>query len=130
MCGFNWSVDGIAELGIEGVDVIVADVSNEESIQAMCARTKVLIDVVGPVRMLARVVWLCLLNYVYITYFQYIEFGEVVVRSCIKQKCDYVDITGETYVRTVCVSVCVVFELIISSQWTDSIRNIDVWVQP
>ncbi len=29
---------------------------------------------------------------------QYIRYGEPVVKACINQKCHYVDITGETYV--------------------------------
>ena len=37
------------ELGITGVDVMVADVSNEASIRAMCSKTRVVVDVVGPV---------------------------------------------------------------------------------
>ena len=38
------------ELGIEDVDIIVADVSDQDSIETMCGRTRVIIDVVGPVR--------------------------------------------------------------------------------
>lgn len=37
------------ELGIEGVDVIVADVSDQDTLEVMCSQTKVVIDVVGPV---------------------------------------------------------------------------------
>ena len=35
--------------GIEDVDVLVADVSDQSSIDAMCARASVVIDCVGPV---------------------------------------------------------------------------------
>lgn len=37
------------DLGIEGIDILVADVNDEASIEAMCSKTKVLMDVVGPV---------------------------------------------------------------------------------
>lgn len=63
-------------LGIEDIPVIVADVSDEESLETMCSQTRVVIDVVGP----------------------YVKYGEQVIRACISQKCDYVDITGETFV--------------------------------
>lgn len=35
--------------GIEGIDAIVADVSDQASLEAMCAKTSVLINCVGPV---------------------------------------------------------------------------------
>ena len=37
------------ELGIEDVDIIVADVADQNSLEVMCSQTKVVIDVVGPV---------------------------------------------------------------------------------
>lgn len=61
--------------GIEGVDVIVADVNDQASLEAMCARATVLVNCVGPYQL----------------------YGEPVVQACISQKCHYVDITGETY---------------------------------
>ena len=33
--------------------------------------------------------------------FQFQLYGEPVVKACINQKCNYVDITGETYVSVV-----------------------------
>ena len=38
------------ELGIEDIDIIVADICDQDSIEAMCGRTRVIVDVVGPVR--------------------------------------------------------------------------------
>ena len=35
--------------GIDGVDVLVADVSDQDSLEAMCGDTAVVIDCVGPV---------------------------------------------------------------------------------
>ncbi len=35
--------------GIEGVDVVVADVNDQESLEALCSRASVLINCVGPV---------------------------------------------------------------------------------
>ena len=64
------------ELDIVDVAVITADVSNEESLEEMCGRCRILLDVVGP----------------------YVLYGEAVVKACINQVTDYVDITGETFV--------------------------------
>ena len=41
-----------AESGIEGIDTIVADVSDQASLEAMCSKATVLINCVGPVRIL------------------------------------------------------------------------------
>ena len=38
-----------AESGITGVDTMMADVSDQASLEAMCASTSVLINCVGPV---------------------------------------------------------------------------------
>ena len=46
----SWYLYLFIELGIEDVDIIVADVSDQDSIETMCGRTRVIIDVVGPVR--------------------------------------------------------------------------------
>ena len=35
--------------GIEGIDLIVADVFEQESLEAMCAQATVIINCVGPV---------------------------------------------------------------------------------
>lgn len=80
----TWAVAGrnmdklkqsMRDSGIENVDVVVADVSDEASLEAMCARTTVLLNCVGPFQL----------------------YGEAVVKACINKKCNYVDITGETY---------------------------------
>lgn len=72
----NGDSNPFTDLGIEGVATMMADVYNEESIERMCGRASVILDVVGP----------------------YVLFGEVVMKACINQRCDYVDITGETFV--------------------------------
>ena len=60
-------------LDVDGVPLIVADVNDSASMNAMCARARVLINCVGP----------------------FFKWGEPVVRACVRNKCDYVDITGE-----------------------------------
>ncbi|RIA97106.1 saccharopine dehydrogenase-like oxidoreductase [Glomus cerebriforme] len=54
-------------------EVIVADVSNPESLHTLAKRAKVFIDCVGPFRL----------------------YGEPVVRVCIENETDYIDISGE-----------------------------------
>ena len=44
-------------LGIKGVDVVVADVNDQESIEAMCAKTRVVVNVVGPVGAWIKLDW-------------------------------------------------------------------------
>ena len=39
----------LSESGIEGIDVVVADVNDQDSLEAMCADATVIIDCVGPV---------------------------------------------------------------------------------
>lgn len=53
--------------------IVVADATQEESIQAMAADTRVVISTVGP----------------------YIKYGEVLVRACAESGTDYVDLCGE-----------------------------------
>ena len=60
-----------------GVTTISANINDEGSLEEMCGRCSVLLDVVGP----------------------YVLYGEAVVKACINKGTDYVDITGETYVR-------------------------------
>jgi short subunit dehydrogenase-like uncharacterized protein len=52
---------------------VVASVDDDASLQAMAARTRVLLTTVGP----------------------FIDYGEAVVRACVEQKTDYIDSTGE-----------------------------------
>ncbi|KAK4511081.1 uncharacterized protein ATC70_012291 [Mucor velutinosus] len=53
--------------------VLVANVTQREQLDAMTSQTKVIINAVGPFRFM----------------------GEYVVRSCVENSCDYVDVTGE-----------------------------------
>lgn len=55
------------------VDILTADVANEESLRAAAAKCTLLLDCVGPFRF----------------------FGEPVVKACISAGCHYIDITGE-----------------------------------
>lgn len=64
---------GLVGMGKTMPFIIEADVFAVESLDNMCSQTKVLIDCVGPFRF----------------------FGEQVVKACIKNRTDYVDITGE-----------------------------------
>jgi short subunit dehydrogenase-like uncharacterized protein len=56
-----------------GVDVLQADVNDGPSLDRLAASTRVLLTTVGP----------------------YARYGEPVVRACVEQGADYVDITGE-----------------------------------
>lgn len=59
--------------GRERVAVIVADVGDDESLRAMAAAARVVINAVGPYRF----------------------YGAAVVRAAVAAGCDYVDVTGE-----------------------------------
>lgn len=67
-------LEGIARSLPRAVEIIVADVSRPDSLDAMCARTSILVTTVGP----------------------FVRFGSDVVRACVTHGCDYLDITGET----------------------------------
>lgn len=54
-------------------DIVIADVGNFESLSEMAAQTKVIITTVGP----------------------YARYGEPLVKACIENKTDYVDLVGE-----------------------------------
>ncbi|XP_074601515.1 saccharopine dehydrogenase-like oxidoreductase [Brevipalpus obovatus] len=56
------------------IGVIAADVHDDESIAAMCKRSKIILNACGP----------------------YIKFGEPVVKACIQHGTHMVDISGET----------------------------------
>ncbi|XP_037045719.1 saccharopine dehydrogenase-like oxidoreductase [Bradysia coprophila] len=58
-----------------GVEVIVADVKDEDSILKMCKRGRIIINCVGP----------------------YSLYGEVVVKNCILAKSHHVDLAGEAF---------------------------------
>lgn len=68
------SVEGAQEAGPSvDCDIIVADVGDPTSLLAMCRRTRVLLNCVGPFR----------------------YYGAPVVRACVEAGCDYLDICGE-----------------------------------
>lgn len=87
--GFRWAIAGrnkeklqeiIQELSdrfpkatVVKPDVLLASVTQREQLDAMTNKTKVLINAVGPFRFM----------------------GEYVVRSCVDNGCDYVDVTGK-----------------------------------
>ncbi|KAF0377793.1 putative saccharopine dehydrogenase-like protein [Gigaspora margarita] len=54
-------------------EILVADADNPETLNALARRTKVLINCVGPFRF----------------------YGEPVVKACVENFCDYIDISGE-----------------------------------
>ncbi|REH39104.1 short subunit dehydrogenase-like uncharacterized protein [Paraperlucidibaca baekdonensis] len=61
-----------AELGVD-VPLLIADASDEASLKALCAQTKVIASTVGP----------------------YALYGEPLVRACVEAGTDYCDLTGE-----------------------------------
>jgi len=66
------NVTGIENLS-SNVDTIVANINNQQSLIDMCARTKVLVNCVGPYRL----------------------YGEPVVQACLEARTHYIDISGE-----------------------------------
>jgi short subunit dehydrogenase-like uncharacterized protein len=88
--GFRWAIAGRSEEKLEEIVqemidhfpnatidrpvVLVSNVTQREQLDAMTRRTKVLINAVGPFRFM----------------------GEYVVRSCVENGCNYVDVTGKT----------------------------------
>jgi short subunit dehydrogenase-like uncharacterized protein len=62
----------LAQLGAQ-VDVIVADAAHEASLRNMARSTKVVVTTVGP----------------------YLRHGEPLVRACVEERADYLDLTGE-----------------------------------
>ncbi|CAG8543372.1 10170_t:CDS:2, partial [Acaulospora colombiana] len=84
----NWAISGRSESKLQEIfnivslsrgenvsppEVIVADVYRPDTLQALTRRTKVIINCVGPFRF----------------------YGEAVVKACIENGTDYVDISGE-----------------------------------
>ncbi|MCX4163037.1 MULTISPECIES: trans-acting enoyl reductase family protein [Paraburkholderia] len=81
----RWAIAGRSEsklksvrdsLGAAGqsLPIIVADAADEAQLQAMCARTRVVVSTVGP----------------------YALYGEPLVKVCAQSGTDYCDLTGET----------------------------------
>lgn len=80
--GAKWAVAGrdpakiervLAEVGVVAPETIVADVDDPASLAAMAARTRVVLDLVGP----------------------YTLYGTPVVEACVANGAHYVDLTGE-----------------------------------
>lgn len=78
--------------------MIVADVSDDDSLENMCSKASVIINCVGPVSGGREGMGLNRVGCETSLLLQYTLYGEPVVKACIKEKCNYVDITGETYV--------------------------------
>lgn len=80
--GASWAVAGrdtakldrvLGEIGVTAPETIVADVGDPASLAAMAARTRVVLDLVGP----------------------YTLYGEPVIEACVTGGAHYVDLTGE-----------------------------------
>ncbi len=80
--GASWAVAGrdpgklervLGEIGVVAPETIVADVGDPASLAAMAARTRVVLDLVGP----------------------YTLYGEPVIEACVANGSHYVDLTGE-----------------------------------
>jgi short subunit dehydrogenase-like uncharacterized protein len=80
--GASWAVAGrdparlervLGEIGVTPPETIVADVGDPASLAAMAARTRVVLDLVGP----------------------YTLYGEPVIEACVAGGAHYVDLTGE-----------------------------------
>lgn len=80
----NWAIAGRSSHKLEGVKselgskagklpVILADVSDEASLETLCGQTRAVISTVGP----------------------YALYGEPMVRACVRSGTDYCDLTGE-----------------------------------
>lgn len=63
----------LADVGVEGATTIAADVTDPDSLEAMTARTKVVLNLVGP----------------------YTSYGRPVIDACINGGAHYVDLSGE-----------------------------------
>lgn len=80
--GLRWAAAGrdaakieriLGEIGVTAPETIVADVGDPASLAAMAARTRVVLDLVGP----------------------YTLYGEPVIEACVANGSHYVDLTGE-----------------------------------
>ncbi|MCK0129361.1 saccharopine dehydrogenase NADP-binding domain-containing protein [Erythrobacter sp. F6033] len=61
------------EIGLSGVEMLVADASDEAALKAICDRTKVVMSTVGP----------------------YALYGDTLVKTCVSTGTHYCDLTGE-----------------------------------
>lgn len=80
--GMRWAAAGrstakvarvLAEVGVNGAQTIAADVSDPDSLLAMAARTRVVLNLVGP----------------------YTLYGRPVIEACVAGGAHYADLTGE-----------------------------------
>ncbi|XP_002732534.1 saccharopine dehydrogenase-like oxidoreductase [Saccoglossus kowalevskii] len=65
--------ESVTGYSLSNIDVIIADVADEESLESMCKQTKLVLNCVGPYRF----------------------WGEQVVKSCVENGCHHIDISGE-----------------------------------
>ena len=87
--GFSWAAAArdeaklertLAEVGAGGAPTIVADIGDPESLRALAARAKVVLDLVGP----------------------YTRYARPVIDACIREGAHYFDLSGEIpFVRSV-----------------------------
>lgn len=78
----NWAMAGRnlqkletvkASIAAPDVDILLADSTDSQSLDALCTQTRVIISTVGP----------------------YLKFGEPMIQACVNNGTDYVDLTGE-----------------------------------
>jgi len=78
----NWAIAGRSlgkleqvrdTIGLSGIELIVADATDEEALRQMCAQTRVVMSTVGP----------------------YALYGDLLVQVCSMTGTDYCDLTGE-----------------------------------
>lgn len=69
----TWASGGLNASVSSSIPIYEADVSNVESLVAVCKKTKLLLNCVGPYR----------------------KYGRPVVEACVEAGVDYLDITGE-----------------------------------
>lgn len=62
-----------ADIGLSGVDILIADAKDETALREMCAQTKVVVSTVGP----------------------YALYGDTLVKVCAETGTHYCDLTGE-----------------------------------
>lgn len=65
----------VLETNLDSIPIIIADVSNDESLLNMAKRTKLVLNCCGPYRL----------------------FGEQVVKACIEAGTHHLDVSGEPY---------------------------------
>jgi len=58
---------------LEEVPILMADVGNQESLNEMCSKSKLVLNCVGPYR----------------------HYGQPVVQACVENSCNHIDISGE-----------------------------------